>query len=97
LRTVIRDPSHSADLINGRVVRSAHERTDDISHDRSRTAARLPGPQARAWSKDWSDPHAREEALRIAMEEPPAGVSPEEAVLAVRDVLASVGDTCPGC
>ena len=49
------------------------------------------------WAKDRTDPHAREEALRIAREEPLGGLSSDEAVAAVREVLASVGDTCPEC
>jgi hypothetical protein len=49
------------------------------------------------WAKDWGDPHARQEALRIAREEPLAGLSSDDAVAAVRAVLDSVGDTCPEC
>jgi hypothetical protein len=49
------------------------------------------------WAKDRTDPHARGEALRIAREEPLPGLSPEEAVAAVRGVLDAVGDTCPEC
>ena len=49
------------------------------------------------WAKDRTDPHAREEALRIAREEPLAGLSSDEAVAVVREVLDSVGDTCPEC
>lgn len=49
------------------------------------------------WAKDRSDPHARDEAVRIAREDPLAGLSPEQAVAAVRNVLDSVGDTCPEC
>jgi hypothetical protein len=49
------------------------------------------------WAKDRIDPHAREEALRIAREEPLTGLSPEEAVAAVRSVLDAIGDTCPEC
>jgi hypothetical protein len=49
------------------------------------------------WAKDRTDPHAREEALRIARDEPLAGLSPEEGVAAVREMLDSVGDTCPEC
>jgi hypothetical protein len=30
-------------------------------------------------------------------QDPPFGVSPDEAVAAVRDVLDSIGDTCPEC
>jgi hypothetical protein len=43
------------------------------------------------------DPHARERALVIARQDPPFGVSPDEAVAAGRDVLDSIGDTCPEC
>jgi hypothetical protein len=49
------------------------------------------------WAKDRSDPHARQEVLRIAREEPLVGLSSDEAVAAVRAVLDSVGDTCPEC
>jgi hypothetical protein len=49
------------------------------------------------WAKDRADPHAREEALRLAREEPLAGLSPDEGVAAVSHVLDSVGDTCPEC
>jgi hypothetical protein len=49
------------------------------------------------WAKDRTDPHARDYALRTARERPPAGLSPDEAVAAVREVLASAGDTCPQC
>ena len=47
------------------------------------------------WAKDRSDPHAREEALRIAREDPLAGLSPDEAIAAVREVLDSVGGHLP--
>ena len=49
------------------------------------------------WAKDRTDPHAREEAFRIASEEPLAGLSPTEAVVAVQEALQAVGDTCPEC
>jgi hypothetical protein len=49
------------------------------------------------WAKDRTDPHARQEALRVAREEPLAGLSSDEAVAAVREMLDSVGDTCPVC
>ena len=47
--------------------------------------------------QDRADPHARERALRVARQDPPPGVSPEEAVAAVHDVLDAIGDTCPEC
>ncbi len=38
-----------------------------------------------------------ERAIDIAREDPPAGVSPDAAAAEVRDVLNSIGDTCPEC
>ena len=49
------------------------------------------------WAKDRADPHAREHALGIARQEPPEGLSPDQAVGQVREVLHSIGDTCPEC
>jgi hypothetical protein len=49
------------------------------------------------WVQDRADPHARERALVIARQHPPFGVSPDEAVAAVRDVLDSICDTCLEC
>ena len=49
------------------------------------------------WAKDRADPHALEHALEIARREPPTGLSPDQAVAELRDVLGSIGDTCPEC
>ncbi|WGD55560.1 hypothetical protein QA641_17735 [Bradyrhizobium sp. CB1650] len=49
------------------------------------------------WMQDRADPHARERAFDIARLDSPAGVSPDEAVAEVRDVLDSIGDSCPEC
>jgi len=49
------------------------------------------------WAKDRTDPHAREEALWVAREDPLTGLSPDQAVAAVLEVLESIGDTCPEC
>ena len=49
------------------------------------------------WAQDRADPHAREHALQVAREDPPPSVSPDDAVAAVKDVLDSIGDTCPEC
>jgi hypothetical protein len=49
------------------------------------------------WMQDRADPHARERALDIARRDPPPGVSPDEALAEVSDVLDSIGDTCPEC
>jgi hypothetical protein len=35
--------------------------------------------------------------LAIARQEPPAGLSPDQAVTEVCDVLDSIGDSCPEC
>ncbi|RQH12698.1 hypothetical protein [Bradyrhizobium sp. RP6] len=49
------------------------------------------------WMRDRADPHARERALSIARRDPPPDVSPDGAVAEIRDVLDSIGDTCPEC
>ncbi|MDA9478879.1 hypothetical protein XI03_31205 [Bradyrhizobium sp. CCBAU 65884] len=49
------------------------------------------------WMQDRTDPHAHARAFAIARQNPPAGVSPDDAVAAVRDFLDSIGDTCPEC
>ncbi|UPK35146.1 hypothetical protein IVB18_45445 [Bradyrhizobium sp. 186] len=49
------------------------------------------------WMQDRADPHARDRALEIAREAPPAGVSAEAATSAIAEVLYSIGDTCPEC
>ena len=49
------------------------------------------------WMQDRADPHARERAFDIARRDPPADVSRQAAEAAVRDVLDSIGDTCPEC
>ncbi|WP_354053262.1 hypothetical protein [Bradyrhizobium sp. LB12.1] len=49
------------------------------------------------WMQERADPHARERAFDTARRDPPAGVCPDEAAAEVRDVLESIGDTCPEC
>jgi hypothetical protein len=49
------------------------------------------------WMQDRADPHARERAFDIARKDPPPGVSADEAVAEIRDMLNSIGDTCPEC
>lgn len=49
------------------------------------------------WAQDRADPHACERAFEIARRDSPSGTSPDEAVAEVRDVLDSIGDTCPEC
>ena len=49
------------------------------------------------WARDRADPHARDHAVDIARQHPPEGLSPDAAVAEVREVLASIGDTCPEC
>lgn len=49
------------------------------------------------WAQDRADPHARDHAVDIARQDPPPGLSPEAAVEEIRDVLDSIGDTCPEC
>jgi hypothetical protein len=47
--------------------------------------------------QDRADPHSRQRALVVACQDPPFSVPPDEAVAAVKDVLDSIGDTCPEC
>ncbi|WGD55295.1 hypothetical protein QA641_16310 [Bradyrhizobium sp. CB1650] len=47
------------------------------------------------WMQDRADPHARERAFDIARRDPPVGVSSDDALAEVQEVLASIGDTCP--
>jgi hypothetical protein len=49
------------------------------------------------WMQDRADPHARERAFAAARQDPPPGVVPEEAIAELRDVLDSIGDSCPEC
>jgi hypothetical protein len=49
------------------------------------------------WMQDRGDPHARERAFDVARQEPPAGVSPQAAPVAIAEVLDSIGDSCPEC
>ena len=49
------------------------------------------------WMKDRANPHACQRALIIAREDPPIGVTSDQAVSAVEDVLGSISDTCPEC
>jgi hypothetical protein len=49
------------------------------------------------WMQDRGDPHARDRALAIARHDPPPGISAEEASAEIREVLDSIGDTCPEC
>jgi hypothetical protein len=49
------------------------------------------------WIQDRTDPHARQNALDVARQDPPPGLSPDAAAAEVREVLDSIGDTCPEC
>lgn len=49
------------------------------------------------WMQDRGDPHARERAFDVVRQDPPAGVSPEAAAVAITEVLDFAGDTCPDC
>ena len=49
------------------------------------------------WMQDRADPHARERAVEMARQDPPPGFSRDAAAAEVREVLDSIGDTCPEC
>jgi hypothetical protein len=53
--------------------------------------------ETHGWMQDRADPHARERAFEIARQDPPPGVSPQAAAVAIAEVLDSIGDTCPEC
>jgi hypothetical protein len=68
------------------------------SNDRFRPDARaIRECEEHGWMQDRADPHARERAIPIARQDPPAGFSPDDSVAAIEDVLGSIGDTCPEC
>jgi hypothetical protein len=47
--------------------------------------------------RDRADPHARERAFSMARQDPPPGVSPRAAGVAIAEMLDAIGDTCPEC
>jgi len=49
------------------------------------------------WMQDRADPHARNRPVEMARQDPPPGLSPDAAAAQVREVLESIGDTCPEC
>lgn len=49
------------------------------------------------WMQGRADPHARDRAVDAAAQNPPPGLSPQQAVAEIREVLDSIGDTCPEC
>jgi hypothetical protein len=49
------------------------------------------------WAQDRADPHARERAFDIAREDPPFGLSPDAAAVAIAEILDGIGDACPEC
>ena len=53
--------------------------------------------EVHGWMRDRADPHARDRAVAVARKNPPPGLSPDAAAAEIRDVLDSIGDTCPEC
>jgi hypothetical protein len=49
------------------------------------------------WMRDRTDPHARQHAIEVARSDPLPGLSSDAAADEIREVLASIGDTCPEC
>jgi hypothetical protein len=49
------------------------------------------------WMQDRADPDARARALRMGRDDPPPGISANEACAVIEDVLSGIGDTCPDC
>ena len=61
------------------------------------TAGAIRECEEHGWMQDRAHPHARDRAFDTARRDPPAGVSPEAAAVAIAEVLDSIGDTCPKC
>ena len=53
--------------------------------------------EAHGWARERADPHARDRAIELARQDLPDGVSADQAVAEINDVLDSIGDTCPEC
>ncbi len=53
--------------------------------------------ETHGWMQDRADPHARDRAFDIARQHPPQGLSRAKAIAEIKDVLNSIGDTCPEC
>jgi len=53
--------------------------------------------EERGWMQDRADPRARDRAVEFARRDPPVGISADEAVAGIQDVLDPIGDTCPEC
>jgi hypothetical protein len=49
------------------------------------------------WMRDRADPHARDHAIDTARRDRPPGLSSDAAAAELREVLDSIGDTCPEC
>ncbi|WP_342729357.1 hypothetical protein AAFG07_37580 [Bradyrhizobium sp. B097] len=60
-------------------------------------AAAIRECEEHGWMQDRADPHAQDRAFDIARRDPPTGMSAQEAVAEVREMLDSIGDTCPEC
>jgi hypothetical protein len=72
-------------------LQTGYRSSSDHRHSADELCRALSGP-----TLDGRSP-ARERALAVASQDPPSGVTPDEAVAEVRDELASIGDTCPEC
>jgi hypothetical protein len=64
---------------------------------RDRSSRPLRECEEHGWMQDRADPDARNRALAITLRNPPSGVTSDEAAAEIRDVLGSIGDTCPEC
>ena len=92
------DPDDSCDVprrvIAMWIMKERRPAMGKVEFDRDRRDPRMRG----AWlDEDRSDPYAGQRALLVAKQDPPLGVSSKQAVAAVRDVLDTIGDTCPEC
>ncbi|CCE00241.1 hypothetical protein [Bradyrhizobium sp. STM 3809] len=49
------------------------------------------------WMRERGDPHALARALELARDDPPRGTCSSDAVAAIEQVIAAIGDSCPEC
>ncbi|CCD94363.1 conserved hypothetical protein [Bradyrhizobium sp. ORS 375] len=49
------------------------------------------------WMQERGDPHALARARDVARDDPPRGICSSEALAAIEEALAGIGDSCPDC
>jgi hypothetical protein len=68
-----------------------------MGNQRAARSRRDPRIEEHGWMQELADAHGRERAVDHSRQDPPTGISADEAAAEIRDVLDSIGDTCPEC